>query len=70
VIDIEELKSYDLEDKDRELMDKEARRARFRLLGPLSQGHNIVVYISRSSTRTDVFRKLAGRLISIDNYTR
>jgi hypothetical protein len=69
-MDIEELKSYDLEDEDRELMDKEARRARFRLLGPLSQGHNIVVHISGSSACIDVFRKLAGRLIPMDNRTR
>jgi hypothetical protein len=67
---MEELKSYDLEDEDRELMDKEARRARFRLLGPLSQGHNIVVYIGGSSAHMDVFRKLARRLILMDNCTR
>jgi hypothetical protein len=70
VIDLEELASYNLEDEDGELTDKEARRARFRLLGPLSKGHNIVVYIGGSSACTDVFRKLAGRLILIDNRTR
>jgi hypothetical protein len=32
--------------------------------------HNIVVYISGSPACTDVFRKLAGRLILIDNCTR
>ena len=69
-MDMEELKSYDLEDEDRELTDKEARRARFRLLGPLGQAHNIVVYIRGPSARTDVFRKLVGRLILIDNRTR
>ena len=35
VMDMEELKSYDLEDEDGELIDEKARRARFRLLGPL-----------------------------------
>jgi hypothetical protein len=70
VIDLEELASYDLEDEDGELTDKEARRAWFRLLGPLSKGHNIVVYISGSLACTDVFRKLAGRLILMDNRTR
>jgi len=70
VINIKELKSYDLEDKDRKLTDKEAKRARFKLLGPLSQGHNIVVHISESSARIDVFRKLARRLIPTDNRTR
>jgi hypothetical protein len=34
-MDLKELKLYNLEDKDGELMDKEARRAWFRLLGPL-----------------------------------
>jgi hypothetical protein len=35
MINIEELKLYDLEDKNRELINKEAKRARFRLLRPL-----------------------------------
>jgi len=70
VIDLEELASYDLKDKDRELTNKEAKRARFKLLRPLSKGHNIVVYISKSPARIDVFRKLARRLIPIDNRTR
>ncbi len=69
-MDMKELKSYNLKNENRELTNKEARRARFRLLKPLNQGHNIVVYISRSSARTDVFRKLAGRLILIDNRIR
>jgi hypothetical protein len=34
-MDLDELELYDLEDEDGELIDKEARRARFRLLGPL-----------------------------------
>ena len=61
---------YNQEDKDKELISEEARRVKFRLLGPLSQGHNIVVYIRRSSTCTECFRKLAGRMILIDNHTR
>ena len=69
-MDLKELASYDLKDKDKELIDKEAKRARFRLLGPLSKGHNIVVYISRSLAYTEVFRKLTRRLIPIDNRTR
>jgi hypothetical protein len=70
MMDLDELESYDLEDEDGELIDKEARRARFRLLGPLSQGHNIIVYIRGSSARTEHFRTLAGRMILIDNRTR
>ncbi len=62
--------SYDLEDEDGELTDKEIRKARFRLLGFFGKGHNIVVHIDGSSARTDVFRKLAGRLILMDNRTR
>ncbi|KAN0099835.1 hypothetical protein V8E51_013610 [Hyaloscypha variabilis] len=42
-------------------------RAKFRLLGPLGQGHNIVVYIRRSLLRTAAFKKNAGRLIPINN---
>jgi hypothetical protein len=70
VIDLDELESYDLEDEDGELTDEEARRARFRLLGPLGQGHNIVVHIRGSSARTEHFRTLAGRMIPMDNRTR
>jgi hypothetical protein len=69
-MDIEELVLYNLEDTDRELTNKEARRARFRLLGPLGKGHNIMVHISGSPARIEVFRKLAGRLILMDNRTR
>ncbi len=67
---MEELALYDLEDKNGELTDKEAKRARFRLLGPLSKGHNIIVHISGLPAYIDVFKKLAGRLIPMDNYTR
>ena len=70
VIGLDELESYDLEDRDGELTDEEARRARFRLLGPLGQAHNIVVHIRGSSARMDIFRKLAGRIIPMDNCTR
>jgi hypothetical protein len=69
-MDLDELESYDLKDEDGELTDKEARRARFRLLRPLSQRHNIVVYIYRLSARTEHFKMLAGRMILIDNRTR
>jgi hypothetical protein len=70
VIDLDELGSYDQEEEDRELIDDEERKAKFRLLGPLGQGHNIVVHIRGSSARTEHFRKLAGRMIPMDNRTR
>ena len=52
------------------LLDDEARKARFRLLGPLSKAYNIVVYIRGSLSRIARFRALAGRIIPINNYTR
>ena len=69
-MDLEELASYNLKNEDGELTDKKIKRARFRFLKSLSKGYNIVVYISGSSARTDVFRKLAEKLIPIDNRTR
>jgi len=36
VIKIEELEAYNKQDQIKELTDKEAKRAKFRLLGPLS----------------------------------
>jgi hypothetical protein len=70
IIDLNKLKSYDLKDKDKELTDKEARKARFRLLRPLGQGHNIMVYIRGSSAYIKHFKTLAGRIILINNRTR
>jgi hypothetical protein len=69
VIDLNELKLYDLEDADKELTNEEAMKAKFRLLGPLGQAHNIVVYIRGSSACTDHFRKLVGRIIPMNNRT-
>jgi len=69
-MNLEKLTSYDLENEDRELTDKKIKKARFRLLKSLGKGHNIVIHIDRSSARTDVFRKLIGKLILIDNRTR
>jgi hypothetical protein len=51
-------------------MDEEAKKVRFQLLGPLGQGHNIVVYIRGSPSRIVEFRELAGRMIPMDNRTR
>jgi hypothetical protein len=70
VIGIEELESYDEQDQSGELIDEEAKRVKFRLLGPLGQGHNIVVYIRGSAGRTEEFKRLAGRMIPMDNRTR
>jgi hypothetical protein len=70
VIRQEELESYDEEDRNGVAVDEEARKAKFRLLGPLGQGHNIVVNIRSSAGRTEQFRASAGRMIPMDNRTR
>lgn len=70
VIGVEELESYDSQDKTTELADKEVIRAKFRLLGPLGQAHNIVIHIRGSPGRTAAFKALAKRLIPMDNRTR
>ena len=72
LVDIDNLELYN-EDKaemDRELIDEEAKKAKFRLLGPLGKAHNIMVHIRSSGGRTEHFRKLAGRMIPMDNRTR
>ena len=67
---MEELNLYNNQDGSRELIDKEAKRIQFRLLGPLSQGYNIVVYIHGLPNRIAKFVKLIGRMILIDNRIR
>jgi hypothetical protein len=58
IIDLDKLESYDLENTNKKLIDKKAIKTKFRFLGLFSQGYNIVVYIYKSSTRIDYFRKL------------
>ena len=72
MINIKELQSYDdaKADVNRIFSNDEARKARFKLLGPLSKAHNIVVYIRGSLGRIARFRALARRIIPIDNCTR
>ena len=70
LVDIDELESYDKEEADGELINEEAKKAKFKLLGPLGKAHNIVVYIRGSGARAEHFRKLAGRMIPMDNRTR
>ena len=45
LVDIDELESYDETEADEELIDEEAKKVKFRLLGPLGKAHNIVIYI-------------------------
>ena len=70
VTDIEELESYDSEDERGEKGDQEARKVKFRLMGPLGKMHNIVVYTRSSTARIAEFIELAGRRIPLDNRTR
>jgi hypothetical protein len=64
------LELYNKTKANKELTNKEAKKAKFRLLGPLGKIYNIIVYIYSSGSYTAYFRKLAGRIIPIDNYTR
>jgi hypothetical protein len=70
VITLEQLESYDEQEQTKQLLNNEARRVQFRLLGPLGKAHNIVVYIRSSPSRTAEWRELAGRMIPMDNRTR
>jgi hypothetical protein len=70
VVKLEELESYDEQDEIGVFGDHEAMRIQFRLMGPLGQVHNIVVHIRGSASRTEEFRKLAGRMIPMDNCMR
>ena len=65
-----ELESYDEAEANEELTNEEAKKAKFRLLGPLGKAHNIVVHIRGSGSRAAYFRKLAGRMIPMDNCMR
>ena len=70
VIEVKELESYDEQEQSEELIDEEAKKVKFRLLGPLGKAHNIIVYIWSSGGCADHFRKLAERMIPMDNHTR
>ena len=45
VIEMDKLELYDNNEQQGDIGDKEARKARFCLMGPLGKIHNIVVYI-------------------------
>jgi hypothetical protein len=70
VFEIDELESYDEKEKKGETGDEEEKRAKFRLIGPLGQLHNIIVHIRGSTARTNEFLELAGRKVPLDNRTR
>ena len=70
VVKIEELELYNKKEESRGWIDDKVKRVKFKLLGPLSQGHNIVVYIRKLARRTEEFRELIGRMILMDNRIR
>ena len=70
MINIEELESYDNKKQQGDTRDKEAKRIKFRLMGPLGQMHNIVIHIRGSTAWITEFLKLASRMILLDNCTR
>jgi hypothetical protein len=70
LVDIAKLELYNKVEANGELTNEEAKKVKFRLLGPLSKAHNIVVYIRGSSNCAAYFRKLARRIIPIDNRIR
>ena len=45
LININKLESCDEANTDKELINEEVKKAKFKLLGPLSKAYNIVVYI-------------------------
>jgi hypothetical protein len=61
---------YEEQKQSIELRDEDEKKKLFCLLSPLGQGHNIVVYIRSSSAYIARFKKLAGRMIPMDNHTR
>jgi hypothetical protein len=69
-VEIEELESYDDQDQRGEKEGEEERRVKFRLIGPLSKMHNIVVHIHSSTTCIAEFLELVRRRIPLNNYTK
>ena len=70
LVDIAKLKSYNKAKANGELTNKEVKKVKFRLLGPFSKAYNIVVYIRGLGSCAAYFRKLARRIILIDNRIR
>jgi hypothetical protein len=70
VINIEELELYNNEEQQGDTRDKEAKRIKFCLMGPLGQMYNIVIHICSSTAQIAEFLKLASRMILLDNRTR
>jgi hypothetical protein len=67
---MEQLKSYEIENKRRTEIDIQTKNESFRKMGALGKLHNIVIHTRNSPGRTNDFFTLAKRRISMDNRTR
>jgi hypothetical protein len=70
VVKLKELESYNKQDEIRVFRDYKTIRIQFRLIRPLSQAYNIMVYIRGSAGKTEEFKELIRKIILINNYTR
>jgi hypothetical protein len=67
---MDKLESYDKAETDKEFTNKKVKKAKFRFLEFFDKTHNIVIHIRNSDDRANYFRKLAGRMILMNNRTR
>jgi hypothetical protein len=70
LIDMDELESYDEIETNKKLTDKKIKKAKFKFLRFFSKAYNIVIHIRNSDGRANYFRKLAERMIPMDNRTK
>jgi hypothetical protein len=67
---MDKLKSYDEVETDKEFTNKKIKKAKFRFLKFFGKTHNIVIHIRNSDGRADYFKKLAEKMIPINNRTK
>jgi hypothetical protein len=67
---MDKLKLYDEIKTNRKFIDKKVKKTKFRFLEFFDKIYNIVIYIRSLGDRTDYFRKLAERIISMNNRTK
>jgi hypothetical protein len=67
---MDKLESYDEAKINKEFINKEIKKTKFRFLEFFNKIHNIVIHIRNSDNRADYFRKLIKKMISINNRTR
>jgi hypothetical protein len=67
---MDKLESYDEAETDRKFTDKKVKKAKFRFLEFFSKVYNIVIYIRNSGDRINYFKKLAEKIIPMNNRTK